>query len=231
MSRRVSFWGGLSLSLLMLGGCLLADVGIDPQIDEDVDRAIAGIQGSAGAGGSSGPSDAAGGSSGSASTPPVGSGGSEGTPPVQPPVAATGGSAGMSGAAGGASLPPNGGSGGSASSVVDDEASLSLAELATLKCPDTTLLEVACGKYCTAYKQACGNFGQAEGGPYDYTSEVECGTFCSATSQWALGTISTPDSVMCRCYHSVLAMRMGQTPHCFHAARTPTMAGGCQPMP
>jgi hypothetical protein len=224
MSHRVSFWGGLSLSLLMLGGCLLADVGIDEELEQDrtppPDMAMGGLQGGSGGGSQNG------GGSGSASTPAAGSGGrggTEGNAPVVPPTMGGSGGAGMAGAAGGANLPPanTAGAGGGNG--------LSMAELVALKCPDNQDLETACAQYCDVYAEACSDFTPAQGGPYDYLNTTECATFCY-NAGWAVGTNSTVDSVKCRCYHSVLKIiENAATPHCFHAARVPTL-GGCQPM-
>jgi hypothetical protein len=103
-------------------------------------------------------------------------------------------------------------------------------DLATELCPDNVDLETACAQYCDAYTEACADFTPANGeAPYDYASSTDCAVFCFQQSGWAVGTNSTVDTVKCRCFHSVLALTQGVTPHCFHAARVPTL-GGCQPM-
>jgi hypothetical protein len=230
MSRRVSFWGGLSLSLLMLGGCLLADVGTDPKIDEDVDMAIAAARANAGVGGSSGPNEPVGpaGASGSASMSTAGSGGEGGSasvPPVTPP--AQGGSYGM-GAAGTANVPANtgnnagaGGSGGTLTGTAAIDAA------AADVCPDNLSKEDLCLNYCDTYTRACGTYQAGGLRPYlPYENSADCAQYCFLQSGWEVGTISQANSILCRCWHAVAAATAGPDPHCFHAAREPM--GGCQ---
>ncbi len=217
MLRRHSIWGGLSLSLLMLGGCLLADVGINEDLEQEQEQVgTPPLQPGAGAGGGNG--NGSGGGSGSGSLPQAGQGGGAGAGGVSP---AQGGSAG----AGQAGAPPNTGG----ASGEGGGGGPTMAELVAQMCPDGVDLETACAQYCDAYTAACGDFNPATADkPYDYTNSTDCAVFCFTESGWAVGTNSTLDSVKCRCYHAVLAMTEGFTPHCFHAARVPSM-GGCGP--
>lgn len=219
MSRRVSFWGGLSLALLMLGGCLLADVGIDPALDEPTVNTPT-LQGGAGVGGSSGP-DVSGG--GSAATPAAGSGGrggSEEAPPsVTPPAAggsANSGAAGSGSAAnaGSGNLPPSVGGAGSGGTRVEG---------ADESCPDTTNREEACFSYCSLYTEVCQGFQAGGLTPYDYQSALECVDYCTNEANgWGVGTISSGNTILCRCAHAYLARTQNRNPHCFHSARNPT---------
>jgi hypothetical protein len=90
-------------------------------------------------------------------------------------------------------------------------------------CPTGLSREQACNAYCALYTEACGDFPDA----YDYQGPADCSLFCY-DSDWEIGTISQPDSIMCRCNHSNLALLRGKTPHCYHAARVPSMTGGCE---
>lgn len=230
MSRLVSFRAGLWLASLTLGGCLLADVGIDESLDPP-SMTVGSAQGGGSGGSASAAGGAGGGSGGSGSgamAPAAGSGGgggSEGNPNVLPP--AQGGAAGM-GAAGAASVPPNMGNGagaGGSNSVV-----MNATELAAAECPDTTDRERACTLYCDAYEAVCRGYSPVAtvAGPYDYQNATDCAIFCNLDSGWELGSNSQLDSIKCRCFHAVLASREGPNPHCFHAARIPS--GGCQPI-
>lgn len=238
MSRRASFFRALvssgsgvlslallPLALLALGGCLLADVGIDPALDPDMTVSAAQGGGSGNGNGN--------GTGGSASTP-AGAGGGSGAG-VMAPTAGSGGEGGSAGSggmptgggeAGSADMPPMGGSAGAAG---NGGGATSAIELAATECPDSTDRERLCTLYCDAYEAMCRDYSPAAGvaGPYDYQNATDCAVFCNLDSGWELGSNSQLDSIKCRCFHAVLAEREGPNPHCFHAARIPS--GGCQP--
>jgi len=92
-------------------------------------------------------------------------------------------------------------------------------------CPTTTDPEEACAEYCDVYAMACSDFV----GVYTYANANDCAVTCYR-ARWPIGTTSEKGSIMCRCFHSTLALTEGQTPHCYHAAKDPTM-GGCQVLP
>lgn len=201
---------------LALGGCLLADVGIDPELD-DRSATVGAVQGG-GSGGSV--ANGSGGGSGSGAMAPEagsGGGGSEGNPSnVTPP--AQGGSAGL-GTAGSANMPPAMGSAGmgagtGGSGMVAGEASDS--------CPETTDKEEACIAYCELFTEIC---EAIEGGglrAYDYENQLDCVERCVGEAAWEVGTLTNGDTVMCRCLHSYLAATQGANTHCYHARREPT---------
>lgn len=217
MSVRVSFWGRLSLVSLALGGCLLADVGIDPALDEEqpTDMTAGGLQGGsggAGGGGGSANSGTAGGS-GASALPAAGSGGggSGGSASVPP---AEGGAPGA-GDAGSGNLPPNGGAAGAPGSGDPIPG-------ASESCPDTTDKEEACGAYCSLFTTVCENVELGGMRAYDYEGSADCFNRCFADPTWEVGTVADGNTVMCRCGHSFLALTQGTNPHCFHARREPT---------
>jgi len=91
-------------------------------------------------------------------------------------------------------------------------------------CPPGLTREQACNRYCDLYTQACSSLAPV---PYDYASASDCSNVCY-DSDWDIGTISQPNSIMCRCQHAQFAVTRGVTPHCYHSARIPTMTGGCE---
>lgn len=226
MSRRVSFCGGLCgrgagalvLVSLVLAGCLLADVGIDPELEPET--TINPAQGGAG-----GVANGSGGGSGALAREAGSGGGSAGNPNVTPP--AQGGSAGMgsgnAGEAGGASIPPN-------MAGMAGAGNLSMST-----CLTGLDREQACAAYCGTYEEACRgrsllriSTGEMET-PYTYDNAEQCAQTCR-DSDWVIGNIGVLGSIMCRCHHATLAIDEGPNPHCFHAAEVPS-EGGCAAPP
>lgn len=213
-------WLFPSLLLALAASCLLPEISTDPELDDpeiggsNSTKVLPELPDAAGSGGAG---NAAGAAAGSSGMPSAGSGGSGGVvvPPVTPSTGGMGGGTGgtmaTAGAGGGAGTGGAAGTGGSGMRTP-------LAE-----CGDIDR-EQACADYCTNYEQSCGDFPDA----YTYENVGDCAQTCY-DSAWPVGTISEKGSILCRCYHSTLALNNGVTPHCFHAAEVPSMANGCAP--
>lgn len=82
--------------------------------------------------------------------------------------------------------------------------------------------ERACANYCEIFTRVC------TGHPADSYSDVrDCQVTCLVEGEWPLGeSPDTPNSVLCREFHSVLA-ETAPAMHCFHAAEFPSM-GFCE---
>jgi hypothetical protein len=233
MQRALLVWVGLgSLGLGAFAACL-PEVTVDESLGSDT-RPLQG--GSAGAATGKAPSSAGTGGVAGADTSSAGTGGAAGTDgDTVPPSTAMGGAGGTDGdttsssaGAGGSAgaSPTSGGSGGSGGSA-SPPAGLDGGGVAT-QCPLTTDIEEACGAYCQLYTSTCGDFPAA----YDYEEQAgrDCASVCY-NAGWPIGSYTEKGSILCRCYHSYLALtEQAPTPHCYHAAQNPTM-GGCQPDP
>lgn len=229
-----------SLLFAMLGfsGCLLDDVTVDENFKatptsggSSASSQVGSAQNTGGASaGSSGAGMTAAAGTSAATAPPITFGGNGGagaevnsgvntsTPlaPVASGGASGSGAAGTSAASAGAAGTSAGGS--SAGSTTT--APVATVPLNPAYHPER---EQACLDYCTLYTTVCAGHPAN-----DYVDAIDCANFC-LDSSWPIGDLASvvPGTVTCRYFHAGLAKDQGLTPHCYHAARVPTM-GGCQ---
>lgn len=223
----------VSSSVLALSGCLLDDVTVDENFNaapgsggSTTRGQVGSVQNTGGTtSGSAGTGMTAAAGTSAMTTPVVAAGGSSGAGSevnsnantntgIAP--AASGGSsgAGSAGASGTASSAATGGSSGSTTAPV------TTVPLNSAYHPER---EQACLDYCTLYTTVCAGHPAN-----DYKDSFDCANIC-LDADWPVGDLASvvPGTVTCRYFHAGLAKDQGLTPHCYHAARVPTM-GGCQ---
>jgi hypothetical protein len=223
------------LSVLALSGCLLDDVTVDENFNTapgnggstarsqvgsaansggaTAGSAGAGMMAAAGTGSMAPAVVAAGGSSGAGSEVNSNANSNTGIAPAANGGASGAGTAGASSTAS-ATASTGGSSGGSTTTPV---------QTVPLNAAYHPEREQACGDYCTLYTSVCAGHPAN-----DYKDLFDCANFC-LDSDWPVGDLASvvPGTVTCRYFHAGLAKDQGLTPHCYHAARVPTM-GGCQ---
>jgi hypothetical protein len=204
----------------MLGGCFLPEVTLDEVVLPE--QAGSGGSGESRSTGRLGGADAVGGGGGGGlggSGESAGTGGLAGTPGSAGAGASSAGSGGTAG---------NGQGGAAVGSAAP--AAPGMMALPSQLSPDFTTSrpdrETACFQYCGLYNDIC-----AEHPANEYAGVIDCVNVCME-SAWPIGdpSMHEPGTIICRYWHAALAYDQGQTPHCYHAARYPTM-GGCQVLP